>query len=47
MCFGALKKWAECESDAGIATHLDDKYAKGYFWLVKAAVSQLLYRQSW
>ena len=43
MCFGALKAWEECELDAKRAIELDDKYAKAYFWLTKAAVSVFMY----
>jgi len=43
MCHGTLKQWEQCEADAGVATHLDDKYTKGYYWLVKAAVSGIAF----
>ena len=41
MCFGSCKQWESCELDAKKAIELNDKYAKAYFWLVKAAVSRV------
>ncbi len=43
MCFGALKDWEHCELDAKTAVHYDDKYAKAYYWLIKASVFYFIY----